>query len=281
MADANQPGARGGAKSKPDLATLGGLAVALAAIVGGLLLEGGSLKDISQFTAGLIVGGGTLGAVLVSTPMSTVMRAFSKAIRLFFEPAERSEALLAEIVAFAARARKFGIISLEDDCQNTTDPFLRKALTLAIDGTDTQELRGMMEIEMTIHEQRGEAEAKVLESAGGYSPTVGIIGAVLGLIQVMKHLEDIKEVGHGIAVAFVATVYGVAIANLIFLPAGAKMKARLHRETELQELALEGVIAIVEGQNPKLIRSKLEAYLHHSGNAAAGARASSSSQEAA
>src|SRR5579883_1143681 len=237
MADSKP--APGAPKPKLDFTTLGGLVIAVLAIVGGLILEGGSLKDISQFTAAIIVLGGTLGAVLVSTPLATIRSATVKAFGLFMEPADPASATLEEIVDYATRARKFGIISLEESCEKIANPFLKKALTLAIDGTDTQELRVMMEIEMEVHEQRGEAEAKVLESAGGYSPTVGIIGAVMGLIQVMKHLEDIKEVGHGIAVAFVATVYGVAIANLVLLPAGAKLKARLRQESELQQLILE------------------------------------------
>src|SRR6202030_2902640 len=136
------------------------------------------------------------------------------------------------------------------------DPFLRKALSLAVDGTDLQELRTMMEMELTQAEKHAEADAKVYEAAGGYSPTIGIIGAVMGLIQVMKHLENIEEVGRGIAVAFVATVYGVAIANIFFLPAATKMKSRIHKDVQAKELLLEGVSSILEGMNPKLIRVK-------------------------
>jgi chemotaxis protein MotA len=140
------------------------------------------------------------------------------------------------------------------------DPFLRRALSLAVDGTDLQELRKMMELDIDLSEQAAEAEAKVWEAAGGYAPTIGIIGAVMGLIQVMKNLEDIKAVGHGIAVAFVATVYGVGSANIFFLPVANKLKARMRSATVLKELALEGVVGIVEGLNPTLIRMKLDAY---------------------
>src|SRR5262249_6710084 len=153
-----------------------------------------------------------------------------------------------------------GLVSLEGEALEIEDPFLRKALTLAVDGTDLQEIRNMMQLEMDVYESRALEEAKVFESAGGYSPTIGIIGAVMGLIQVMKNLANIEEVGHGIAVAFVATVYGVGIANILLLPAATKIKSRIEREIELRELKLEGVVAIVEGLNPKLIRSKLEAY---------------------
>jgi chemotaxis protein MotA len=164
------------------------------------------------------------------------------------------------LIQFATKARKNGIVSLEGDAAAAVDPFLRKALGLAVDGTDLQELRRMMETDIQLREQAAEAEAKVWESAGGYAPTVGIIGAVMGLIQVMKHLEDIKEVGHGIAVAFVATVYGVASSNIFFIPASAKLRARNHQLSQFREMILEGVIGIVEGLNPTLIRMKLDAY---------------------
>jgi chemotaxis protein MotA len=133
-------------------------------------------------------------------------------------------------------------------------------MTLAVDGTDLQEIRAMLDLEIALTEHQAEAEAKVFESAGGYAPTIGIIGAVLGLIQVMKNLANIDEVGHGIAVAFVATVYGVGMANLVLLPIGSKIKARAHAETRRRELIVEGVSGIVEGLNPKLVRIKLQAY---------------------
>src|SRR5690348_9078317 len=152
----------------------------------------------------------------------------------------------------ATKARKNGIVSLENEASNLPDPFLRKALNLAVDGTDLNELRKMMETDIELTEQMGEDEAKVWEAAGGYAPTVGIIGAVMGLIQVMRHLEDIKEVGHGIAVAFVATVYGVGSANIFFLPAANKLRARMRAASLLKDLMLEGVLGIVEGLNPTL-----------------------------
>ena len=184
---------------------------------------------------------------------------------MFFEPEQAPEELLEKVVAYAQKARRSGLVSLEDDASAEPDPFLKKALNLAVDGTDLVELRIMMELDIDMAERRAEADAKVFEMAGGYAPTIGIIGAVMGLIQVMKHLENIDEVGRGIAVAFVATVYGVASANILFLPAGGKIKARAHRETELKELTLEGVVGIVEGMNPKLIRAKLGAYCQEVG----------------
>jgi chemotaxis protein MotA len=247
--------------TRPDLATLAGLVVALGGIIGGLLLEGGHIAQILQGTAAMIVFGGTLGAVMVTTPFNILKGAAKRMLAVFFERAQSPEDAIEEIIGYATKARKNGIVSLETEADTAADPFLRKALSLAVDGTDLQELRKMMELEINMQEQRGEAEAKVFEAAGGYAPTIGIIGAVLGLIQVMQKLADIEEVGRGIGVAFVATVYGVGSANIFFLPAGNKIRARIAREIQMKELMLEGVIGIVEGLNPKLIRIKLGAYL--------------------
>lgn len=250
------------AGSRPDIATLGGIALALGGIVGGLLMEGGKIKDISQITAAFIVLGGTFGAVMVSTPLKVLQGAVLRLIHVVLDKTQPPDTVIEELIAYATKARKNGLVSLETEAMEIQDPFLRKALTLAVDGTDLQEIRNMMHLEMDIVESRAMAESKVFEAAGGYSPTIGIIGAVMGLIQVMKNLANIEEVGHGIAVAFVATVYGVGLANILLLPAATKIKARIESETELKELKLEGVAGIVEGLNPKLIRSKLEAYQH-------------------
>jgi len=255
--------------SRPDFATMGGLIVALGGVLGGLLLEGGKIKDVAQITAACIVFGGTFGAVMVTTPFPVLSRAIRKLNHVFVERVQQPHEAIEEIISFATKARRHGIVSLEQDAENVPDHFLRKALGLAVDGTDLDVLRRMMDLEITMDEHRAEAEARVYESAGGYAPTVGIIGAVLGLIQVMKHLENIDEVGRGIAVAFVATVYGVGSANLFFLPAANKLRSRLRRAAQIKELMLEGVVAIVEGLNPKLIRTKLEAYAREAQTAAA------------
>jgi chemotaxis protein MotA len=245
---------------RPDIATWGGLVLAVGGIVLGLFAEGGKWTDLQGGSAALIVFGGTLGAVLVTTPLDTLLRAVAKLKYVFFERVDSSEEVIEEIIGYATKARKHGLVALDDDTETVADPFLRKALQLAVDGADLQEIRKMMELEMSVAEQRAEMESRVYEAAGGYAPTIGIIGAVLGLIQVMKHIEDTKEVGNGIAVAFIATVYGVASANLFFLPVANKLRSRLHRETMTRELMLEGVIGIVEGMNPKLIRTRLEAF---------------------
>jgi len=244
----------------PDFATVAGILVAFGGILGGLVMEGGRIKDVSQITAAFIVLGGTFGAVMVSTPLGVLKGAGVRLVHVFLDKTQPPDAAIEELIGYATKARKNGLVSLETEALAIPDPFLRKALTLAVDGTDLQELRNMMQLEIDMTDGRAVAEAKVFESAGGYSPTIGIIGAVMGLIQVMKNLANIDEVGHGIAVAFVATVYGVGLANILLLPAANKIKARIECDTELKELKLEGVVAIVEGLNPKLIRSKLDAY---------------------
>jgi chemotaxis protein MotA len=246
---------------RPDLATLLGLGVAMAGILGGLVLEKGSIwNDLVQGTAAMIVLGGTFGAVLVTTPLPVFLNACKRLMGIFFDRAVSLPAITESLIQYATKARKNGIVSLEMEAAAIPDPFLRKALSMAVDGTDLQEIRTMMETDINLTEQVADAEAKVWEAAGGYAPTVGIIGAVMGLIQVMKHLEDIKEVGHGIAVAFVATVYGVGSANIFFLPAASKLRARMREASLLKEMTLEGVVGIVEGLNPTLIRMKLEAF---------------------
>ncbi|HEX5430812.1 MAG TPA: flagellar motor protein [Bryobacteraceae bacterium] len=272
---AEEPSARNPRRrpGKPDFISAGGLALALAGIAGGLLLEGGSLRDIAQFTAAMIVLGGTAGAVMVSTPFPILKGAAGRLLAIFFDSTPDLGSAAEEVIGYATKARKNGLVSLEQEAGLIEDPFLRKSLDLAVDGTDLQEIRKMLELEIEIDEQSAEAEARVFEFAGGYAPTIGIIGAVLGLIQVMKNLANIDNIGHGIAVAFVSTVYGVASANLLFLPAANKIRARIHAEAQRKELILEGVSGIVEGLNPKLIRAKLEAYTKSGASAKKPAKA--------
>lgn len=251
-----------GAKLKPDFATIAGLMLAAVGILGGLILEGGSIRDIMQHTAAIIVLGGTLGAVMVNTPMATLKGAASRVSEVLFEGTQDPRQRVETLVDYATKARKQGIVALEAELALVNDPFLKKAISLAIDGADLQDIRSMLDLEIGLREHRCEQEAKVFESAGGYAPTIGIIGAVLGLIQVMKNLSNVEEVGHGIAVAFVATVYGVAVSNLLFLPAANKIKARAREHAEMMEMTVEGVTGIVEGMNPKLLRLKLEAFVH-------------------
>lgn len=250
-------------KRKADWSSFTGLLLGAGGILGGLVLEGGKLQEVMQGTAAIIVFGGTLGATLVTTPFRVVRNALARVPDIFFESVHSPEQAIGEIVEYAAKARKSGLISLEADAERIADPFLRKAMGLAVDGTNVKDLRQMMELEMQLEGRHYEEAARVFTSAGGYAPTIGIIGAVLGLMQVMKNLANIAEVGHGIATAFVATVYGVASANIFFLPAGGKILARFQAARQMRELALLGVVAIVEGMNPKLIRAKLEAFSAH------------------
>jgi chemotaxis protein MotA len=244
-----------------DKASVFGILLALGGILAGLLLEGGNLGQILQPTAALIVFGGTLGAVMIQFPLSIVVSSFRRLVMIFLENQKDAQVVISELVAFAQKARKEGIISLDRDLGTIQDNFLRKSLMLAIDGTEPQELRKIMELELTNQAEHEEKIPQLFESAGGFSPTIGIIGAVMGLIQVMQHLDKIDEVGKGIAVAFVATIYGVGAANLLLLPAAGKLKIRIRQEEALREMMLEGVISILEGLNPRMVETKLRGYL--------------------
>ncbi len=244
-----------------DKSTFLGLLVGVGGILGGLLLEGGKLSQVLQPTAAIIVFGGTLGAVLLQFPTPVVTRAFRQLIQVFFEQQRDPRETVRQLVAFANKARRNGMISLDADLPGISDPFLKKSLMLAVDGTEPHELRKMMQLEIENQAEHEENIPKVFESAGGFAPTIGIIGAVLGLIQVMQHLDNINEVGKGIAVAFVATVYGVGSANLFFLPSSGKLRLRIREEQIIREMTLEGVVSILEGMNPRMLETKLVGFL--------------------
>jgi chemotaxis protein MotA len=244
-----------------DLATILGIAVAFVGILVGQAIEGGSVLQILQPTAAMIVFGGTLGATMIGFPLSVMKQAAADLFHIFKDEKIEPSGVIDEIIRFANKARREGIISLEKDAGTVQDEFFRKAIMMAVDGSEPKELRQTMEVELGCMEERGEHSAKVYEAAGGYAPTIGIIGAVLGLIQVMQHLDNIDEVGKGIAVAFVATIYGVASANIIFLPAAAKLKFKQRKRMIIKEMMLEGTIGILEGQNPRIIEGKLTSFL--------------------
>ncbi|HMD96042.1 MAG TPA: flagellar motor protein [Terriglobia bacterium] len=244
-----------------DKSTFAGIALALAGILGGMMIEGGKLAQILQPTAAMIVFGGTFGAVMIQYPLPLVLASVSHLSQVFFEKSRDFETIIQEVVGYAKQARKDGIVSLDKQLDKMDDPFLKKSLMLAIDGTDPQELRKMMELEMDNQTEHEEKIPQVFESAGGFSPTIGIIGAVLGLIQVMQHLDNITEVGKGIAVAFVATIYGVALANIFLLPSAGKLKIRMREQQLTREMILEGVISILEGLNPRMVETKLRGFL--------------------
>lgn len=244
-----------------------GVALALFCILVGNALEGGHMGSMVGGPAALIVVGGTIGAVLVQYPISTFVAGLKASLATFKKPDEDAEKLVEEIADYAQRARRDGILALEKVAETASDPFLRKALTMAVDGVDSQSLRDTLEVAIGQEEEHGEEAAKALEAGGGYAPTVGIIGAVLGLIHVMSNLADINAVGHGIAAAFVATIYGVAIANIVFLPLGGRIKGRVKERAHVREMTLTGVLAIQAGMNPKLVRERLSQYLPNHGHA--------------
>jgi chemotaxis protein MotA len=244
-----------------DLASVIGLVMAVCAILGGQALEGGSVGSLVQPTAAIIVLGGTFGACLLQFPLAVALTSFKSIVKAFVEPKGDNKAVIQEIIRFANKARKEGVISLEADAQKITDPFLKKALTMAMDGVEPKVLRETMELEISNLEEEGEQPIKFWQSAGGYSPTIGILGAVLGLIHVMENLSDPSKLGSGIAVAFVATVYGVGLANLVYLPISGKLKLKSRSHLIAKEIMLVGVISILEGENPRLIDDKLRSYL--------------------
>jgi len=244
-----------------DKGSIGGVFLAVAGIVAGLLIEGGNLGQILQPTAALIVFGGTLGAVLLQFPLNTVAAAFRSLGHIFAAPQKYDSQLVRLLVSFANKARRHGMVSLDADLQSIPDPFLKQALMLAVDGTEPADVRAIMRVNLDSLTEEEECLPAVFESAGGFSPTIGILGAVLGLIQVMQHLDNIQEVGRGIAVAFVATIYGVGIANLFFLPFAGKMHLRIRNRHRRREMMLEGVISILEGINPRMLEIKLNGFL--------------------
>jgi chemotaxis protein MotA len=238
-----------------DIASVGGILLAIIGILGGLMMEGGSIAQVTQPTAMMIVLGGTMGAVMLQFPMSIFLAAMRQFMRVFFSSGVKSEAIVAQLVEFAVKARRSGIVSLDGDLSMVEE------LMLAIDGTEPSAVRQIMQLELENKAEGEERIPQVFESAGGFAPTVGIIGAVMGLIQVMQRLDNIAEVGRGIAIAFVATIYGVGLANLVFLPAAGKLRIRQQEEQMVKEMMLEGVISIQEGMNPRMIEIKLRTFI--------------------
>ena len=240
---------------------IGGIGIALFGIAVGLLLENGKVGQMLQPTAAMIVFGGTLGAVMVQFPFSVVMQAARQLKEVFTSVDDPAFQLIENLKHYTARARRSGIMSLEAELEVIEDPFLRKSLTLAVDGTQPRELRQTMELDMDMEANSEDIIPKVFEAAGGLAPTIGILGAVIGLIQVMQRLDNINEVGKGIAVAFVATIYGVGSANILLLPCAGRIKILMRRRQELRELILDGVIGIVNGTSPRALEEKLAVYL--------------------
>jgi chemotaxis protein MotA len=247
-----------------DIATIIGIALALGAIVGGQALEGGHIGSILQLTAFIIVMGGTIGAVCVQNPLSVVLRGVSLLKLGIMAPKHDNKGTITTIIELANVSRKQGLLALEGRLKDIHDPFFRKGVQLIVDGTDPKVVHEILEIDVDYQEEEGMKGAKVWEAAGGYAPTIGIIGAVLGLIHVMENLADPSKLGGGIAVAFVATVYGVGAANLLFLPLASKMKFKLKEVTASRTMIIMGLVGLAHGENPRLLQEKLEGYLPES-----------------
>lgn len=246
-----------------DYLSVAGFLLAIVALFGGFLGEGGSPAEILKPTAALIVIGGTIGACLLTTPRRNLRNAIRRFREVLVEPAESPDQLVELLSRYSAQARRGGIVSLDKELNRMPDPFLRKAMMLAVDGSDLREIEEMMSLEIDLEEVNYEDAARVFTQAGGYAPTIGIIGAVLGLMQVMKNLENMDEVGAGIATAFVATLYGVGFANIFLLPVGGKIRARGQARRQLRLLVLQGTLSIVKGLNPKLLQTQLQAFVTH------------------
>jgi chemotaxis protein MotA len=246
--------------SRFDRGTLVGAVVAGVCVIAGYRLEGGVVAQILQPTAALIVLGGTVGAVLIQFPFSTVRLAVRCLIEAQFRAEASRSQSLADLERFCAQTRRQGILSLDSRLLQIKDPFMQKSLTLAVDGFAAEEIRRIMELELNHQDERDAGLVRVIEAAAGFSPTMGIIGAVLGLVQVMQRITDLSAIGKGIAVAFVSTLYGIGVANLFFLPLAGKLRIRLREEQLTREMMLEGVLSIVEGVNPRELRERLRSF---------------------
>jgi chemotaxis protein MotA len=244
-----------------DILSIIGLIVGITAILFGQYLEGGHISTLVNGPAMLIVLGGTFGAVMLQSPLAIFMRAMRMLFWTFLTPTDNSDETIEKIVNWSNIARKEGLLGLENIEETEPDLFARKGLQLLIDGSEPESIRSIMNVDIGTKEHFDMHAAKVFESMGGYSPTIGILGAVMGLIQVMGNLSDPSKLGSGIAVAFVATIYGVGAANLLFLPIANKLKNIVHRQALMREMIVEGMASIAEGENPRNIETKLLGYI--------------------
>ncbi len=244
-----------------DVVSLLGLLLGLAAIIGGQWLEGGHVSSLVQPTAFVIVMGGTFGAVMLQSPFATFMQGMAMAKWVFAPPVLGQRELIDRIADWSHAARKEGLLALEGHLVELGDPFLRKGLQLLVDGAEPERVREVLEVDISVQQDKMKLAARVWESAGGYAPTIGILGAVMGLIHVMENLSDPSRLGAGIAVAFVATIYGVGSANLVFLPIAKKLLAHVAHITLTREMYVDGLIGIANGDNPRIIESRLQGYI--------------------
>ncbi len=238
-----------------------GLLLGLVAIVGGQVLEGGHVASLAQPTALLIVLGGTMGAVMLQSPYAIFVRGIRMVSWVWYPPVVDYAQLISQVTTWSHIARREGLLALENAMNQIKDDFTRKGLQLLVDGAEPERLREVLEVEINTFEEQMKLSARIWEAAGGYSPTIGIMGAVLGLIHVMENLSDPSKLGAGIAVAFVATIYGVGLANLVFLPMANKLKAHINRQIVRREMIVDGLLGIANGDNPRIIESRLQGYI--------------------
>jgi len=244
-----------------DKISLFGLFLGISAIVGGQILEGGHVGSLAQPTALLIVLGGTMGAVMLQSPYAVFIRGVRMMRWVWIPPVIDHAALISQVTGWGHIARREGLLALENVINQLDDAFMRKGLQLLVDGAEPERLREVLEVEINTFEEQMRLSARIWEAAGGYSPTIGILGAVLGLIHVMENLSDPSKLGAGIAVAFVATIYGVGLANLVFLPMANKLKAHIGRMVAQREMIVDGLLGIASGDNPRIIESRLQGYI--------------------
>lgn len=244
-----------------DRSSVFGIVLGILAIVGGQVLEGGHVGSLSQPTALLIVVGGTLGAVMLQSPYATFLRGIRMVKWVWYPPVVDHLQLIQQVAGWSQVSRREGLLALDAVVQELTDDFMRKGLQLLVDGAEPDRLREVMEVEIGTFEQEMRLSARIWEAAGGYSPTIGILGAVMGLIHVMENLSDPSKLGAGIAVAFVATIYGVGLANLVYLPMANKMKTHINRLIVQREMIVDGLVGIANGDNPRIIESRLRGYI--------------------
>ena len=245
-----------------DALSILGLTIAFGAIILGQHLEGGQLLALVNGPAILIVGGGTVGAIMLQSPFPVFMKAVRISVWILRPPVPPMEDTLDELVRWGQVARKEGLLGLENIVEHADDLFARKGLQLLVDGNEPETIRSTLELENNARETHELQAARVFDGMGGYAPTIGIIGAVMGLIHVMGNLADPSLLGSGIAAAFVATIYGVGLANLVFLPAGNKLRSLIHHQSHYRDLITEGIVAIAQGENPRIIETRLEGLLH-------------------
>lgn len=244
-----------------DLVSIFGILLAFTAIIGGQILEGGHVNSLLQLTAFIIVLGGTTGAIMLQSSPKIFFEGMRLATWVILPPKAVPQLLIEQVMNWSSLARKGGLLALEPQLDDIQDAFTKKGLQMLVDGAEPEKIRVALDVEISTYEKHHLDASKVWQAAGGYAPTIGILGAVLGLIHVMENLSDPSKLGSGIAVAFVATIYGVGSANLFFLPMFGKLKYLIEQEVVMREMLIEGLVSIANGENPRAIETKLQGYI--------------------